>query len=130
MSDNDREAVKEIADKYGIGLLDFGKILIANERKSKQRQFRVSDEEYSIIRDKAASRNMTLMCYCEFACNEFLKERKLDERLFAKQYGEGRERRIAVTFKNEETESELIRYSEQVGIEVGSLIRTCALSLE
>lgn len=128
LQEADKLQVKEIAARYGISVLELGKLIVKTERKNTQRQFRVSDDEYAMIHNRASEKNMTLMCYCEFACAEFLKLQNIDYAMFSKQYGEGRFKRIAVTFKNKEVEKELVFYAEKIGIEVGSLIRTCALS--
>ena len=127
LNDTDLQQVNSMASRYGISVSELGKLLIKHERKNNQRQFRVSAKEYSIIHKKATERNMTLMCFCEYACNEFLKKKEIDKRIFSKQYGEGREKRIAVTFKNNDAEKELISYAEQLGIEIGTLIRCCVL---
>ena len=38
-----------------------------------------------------------------------------------------RVKRIAVSFRNQETESEFVKFAEQCNIEIGTLIRYCAL---
>ena len=105
IKNEDIKVLENLAKKYDMSIVDFGKAIVSQTKKYNQR-----------------------MRYCEYSCTVFLKEKKIDENFFCKKkYGKDRVKRIAVSFRNQETESEFVEFAEQCNIEIGTLIRYCAL---
>lgn len=128
IKNEDIKMLENLAKKYDMSIVDFGKAIVSQTKKYNQRMFRVSESEYKEIAKKAERAGMNLMRYCEYSCAVFLKEKKIDENFFCKKkYGKDRVKRIAVSFRNQETESEFVEFAEQCNIEIGTLIRYCAL---
>ena len=120
--------VEEIAKKYGMTSVEFGKAVAYQTKKKTQRQFRVSDEEYAIISKKAQEVDMSVMRFCEMACGAFLTDGKIGVDFYGqKSYGKGRMKRIAVEFRDEKVEREILDLADSLNAEVGTLIRHCAL---
>lgn len=125
----DMKAIQEIAQRYDMSLVEFGRTIITQTKKRTQRQIRVSEHEYEIISAKAEAKGLNLMRYCDYACNEFLKKKVIDKDYFDyRTYGEGRKKRIAVEFKDSEVEASLLSVADKHDIEIGTLIRYCALT--
>lgn len=128
IDEKDLVVIEELAKKYGMSSLEFGKAVVNQTKKNTQRQFRVSDEEYAIISRKAKENDLSIMRFCEMACGAFLSEGKIGTDFYGqKSYGKGRTKRIAVEFRDENIEHEILELAVSLNAEVGTLIRYCAL---
>lgn len=120
--------IEELAKKYGMSSVDFGKAIVSQTKKKTQRQFRVSDEEYAIIFQKAQKEDMSIMRFCEKACGDFLCGGNVGTDFYGqKSYGKSRMKRIAVDFRNKNVEQGILELADSLNAEVGTLIRYCAL---
>ena len=120
--------IEELAKKYGMSSVDFGKAVVYQTKKKTQRQFRVSDEEYAIISQRAKAEDMSVMRFCEKACADILCDGDISIDFYGqKSYGKSRMKRIAVDFRNENVEREILELADFLNAEVGTLIRYCAL---
>ena len=125
----DMNLIEEMAKRYDVSVAQFGKLVSSQMKTTKERQFRVSLEEDEIIVEKANSKGMTKMKYCEYACSRFLKSKNIDKSFFMKDwYGKNRIKRIAVQFSDVDMELEMLKVAEKYGIDIGTLLRYCALN--
>lgn len=132
----DMNAIEKIAKKYNVTMVEFGRAVIAQSKVRDERQYRVSAEEFDLITEKAKRRGMTRMGYSEAACEEFLNilQEGITDAAVVKfeigstRYGQGRTKRITVRFNDEKVEDELVKIAAEYMIDMGSLIRYCALN--
>lgn len=130
IQEKDLEVIEAMAKSYGISMVELGKAIVNQTKKRADRQFRVSDQEFEVISEKAKEKGLTVMRYCEYACSVFVSRKKLDGEFFGnKRYGEGRTKRITVQFKDAKVESELLNFADSYNVEIGALIRYCALTI-
>lgn len=132
----DMIVIEKIARKYNMTMVDFGRAVIAQSKVTNERQYRVSEEEFDIISAYAEDKGLTRMAYSEAACKHLLK--LLDDgaadpavvkfEIGSTRYGQNRTKRIAVRFDDKEAESKLMKIAGDYKIDVGSLIRYCALN--
>lgn len=128
IEEKDLKIIEKIAKSYGMSTDELSKEIIRQNRRKGERQFRVSEDEYNAILEKAKERNMTIRSYCEYACDYFIYKNEFDKFWGYKMYGANRTKRITVRFKNTLDEEELIKISKEMRVEIGSLIRWCALN--
>lgn len=128
LREEDMRMIEEMAVSYDMTVPEFIKEISKLNRSKKERQFRVNQEEYDLIANKAKAQGMTISKFCQFACKKFLADPDL-ERCFenCRSYSEIRTKRLAVRFADESLEEELLAMSENLSIEIGTLIRYCSL---
>lgn len=125
----DLTLLEEMAQRYNLSPVELGKAIVKQYKKSNERQFRVSEQEFETIFQSAEKLGFTVKRFCEYACNSFMNKEVLDENFFgSKSYGDGRIKRITVEFKDGEVENKMLEISEKYNIEIGTLIRYCALN--
>lgn len=125
----DMELLEAMAQKYNLTTVELGKTIVNQLKKRNERQFRVSEKEFEKISQNAERNGYSVLSFCEFACNSFLNNKNLSEEFFgSRRYGEGRTKRISVSFKDANVEKELLEVAERFNIDVGALIRYCALN--
>lgn len=128
IDEKDLLLIDELAKKYGMTSVELGKAIVSQTKKKTQRQFRVSDEEYAIISKKAQEFDMSVMRFCEKACADILCDGDICIDFYGqKSYGKSRLKRIAVDFRDENIEREILKLADYLNAEVGTLIRYCAL---
>lgn len=129
IENEDLKMLEEMAQRYNITPVELGNIVVKQYRKRKERQFRVSEQEFKIIYQRAEKMGFTVKRFCEFACKSFLDKNILDGNFFgSKSYGGSRTKRITVEFKDDEIENKLCEVAEKFNLEMGALIRYCALN--
>ena len=129
IKDEDLKVVQGLADKYGISVVDFGKRVVTQTKKVRDRQFRVTDEEYNLILNKSKALGMSLSGYCEYACGVFLKDKVINKSILTcKSYGYERVKRIGVIFVDKDIENGILKVAEDFSLQVASLLRYCALN--
>ena len=124
----DMNIVRSLAAKYNISVADFGRMVVRQSERNLSRQIRVTDDEYNDISEKANAHGVTITRWCSLACSQFLKEK--DKDIFFSDFvvdKAGRERRIAVTIRNQKEETELISVATNYSIKISTLIRYCSL---
>lgn len=129
----DMTVLEDLAQKYNMSMVEFGRAIIAQTKVRNERQYRVSEEEFEMISDMAERRGMTRMGYSEAACERFIREGREDPAVVkyeigSTRYGFERTKRITVRFANEEVEDKLVDIAAEYKIDMGSLIRYCALN--
>lgn len=129
----DIKTIEEIAKKYNMSMVEFGRAVIAQSKVRNERQYRVSEEEFDMISEMAEGCGMTRMGYSEAACERFIKEGREDPAVVkfeigSTRYGLGRNKRITVRFSDEKVENKLVEIAAEYKIDMGSLIRYCALN--
>lgn len=131
IQEKDLEVIEKMAQSYNMTAVELGKAIVSQTRKrTMDRQFRVSDQEFELISQKARDKGLTVMRYCEYACAAFLKRKEINRDYYgSKGYGEGRKKRITVQFKDIEIEKKLMAFAEENNLELGALMRYCALTI-
>lgn len=129
----DIKTIEEIAKKYNMSMVKFGRAIIAQSKVKNERQYRVSEEEFDTISQLAEDCGMTRMGYSEAACERFVREGREDPAVVkfeigSTRYGLGRTKRITVRFSDAEIENKLVEIAADYKIDMGSLIRYCALN--
>ena len=77
IKNEDIKVLENLAKKYDMSIVDFGKAIVSQTKKYNQRMFRVSESEYKEIAKKAERAGMNLMRYCEYSCTVFLSNKML-----------------------------------------------------
>lgn len=127
---NDMMVLEEMAKRYGFSMVQLGQTIVTSARQKDERQFKLSQDEYDVISQKAKAKGLTVMRYCEYACGVFLNKPDQEMPTVNKMpAGSPRSRRITVQFKDAETEAKLLAAAERFGsMGTGALIRYCALN--
>lgn len=129
----DLAKIEIIAKKYNMTVPELARAVAAQTKVRKECQYRVSDEEFKIISAKAEKAGLTLMAHTVEAVKAFLNSGEADPavvkfQIGSTRYGHNRTRRIAVRFGDEAVEWKLLNMSEEYAIDLGSLMRYCALT--
>lgn len=127
IEEKDMKEIEKIAKRYDMSAIELSREIIRQNKKRNDIQFRVSDEEFEIISKKAKEYDMSISRYCEYACKEFISEERFDEYWENRIYKCKRTKRIAMFFKNDFYEREMLKMSEVMSVTIGALIRYCAL---
>lgn len=128
IEEKDLKIIEKIAKSYNMSADELSREIIRQNMKKGKRQFRVSEDEYNVILEKAKEKEMTVRNYCEHACNHFIHKKEFNKFWEYKRYGANRTKRITMRFKNVSDEEELMKISREMSVEISSLIRWCALN--
>lgn len=133
-AEKDMDVIKQMAESYNLSTADFAKAIVRQTRKDGERQFRINDEEFVVISENAKENGLTMMKQCEICCTKFLARMKVgkikesDVYVVCKKREGGRTKRVAMKFTDKKIEKRFEDAAVKIGVDIGALIRYCALN--
>lgn len=128
---NDLKIIEDIAKKYDMSLVEFGRFIgkLKNE-KGVRHHVRFSDDELTYVDKKAKDLNLSRSEYCFDAAKYFIQKevyKKVDVKDLREANGD-RGKRVCVSFTNGKEYINMWQLAKGFSIPFSTLIRYCALN--
>ena len=134
INQEDYEVIESIAKKYGMSVKELAKSLIAKKGRYPVMQILLTNDERSIIDQRADQFNRSRSSYCLACLKKAIREelyKDIDiEKLQKRRYGENTRKVVAIYFKSEKDYNALRDLAERLGVSVAALVRYYALTVE
>lgn len=132
---NDLKIIEEIANKYGITVQEFGKILTKGSTRVLALQFYTNDDENMYLQNCAKEYGMKLSKYIVACCRKGLDEKKYENINLYEIYPpveKSRKDRVGVSFDkyNRDVYYRLVEVAEEKNLKAGNLARYFAFNIK
>jgi len=132
ISQEDINVIKNMAIKYNMSVVDFGRTISRLAEYNLRRWIRLTAQEHITIKNRAIEHGTTITHWCSLACHVFLSQYGNSFNIYgvSKNTDGVRCEKICITLRNRAEDAKLVELAKQCSIGISTLIRYCVLQYD